>query len=459
MAVIYYATTFDALPGILESREIVPRGRTGVVCFTEIPESGPVVIAIETTKLPRPVTPVEYTVEWASRFEEHMRHIVGRDVQENLTNAGDADVKTILQEAALVAFVSRSHLKDWVSCYPGMPVSLGDAVVRVGVFEGHHVDAVSMLMGESVDVVKMRLPEGMTSTDIPMSHGMIKSVPVDVSKKTDRLNRLLPKHRAFVLAVAKVRKLKNIPEQIDQEQAGTIIEALVHCPKCESASIAYGPKPGVKWRGSAKCQACNEMFSAVGQRSHLYKLLKAETLILEAITGTYYHGSQYKFDRFDIAKIGMGHDQEGPGLYFSDNKDDAFRYAPRNGYEYTVELNMRKVVPIKGRVSAAILERVIRMNPNWRDNAINWDEDPVTGVRQAAQQYAAYSPNPHAAFQSVWYDFYRREPGLYLKNMVALGYDGVEVPRREGVKHVVVYNPDAIKIVSVHQKGVTTNAY
>jgi len=60
--------------------------------------------------------------------------------------------------------------------------------------------------------------------------------------------------------------------------------------------------------------------------------MKFDEYYLTESTGTFYHGSPYSFDRFDMNKVGTGDglNKYGFGLYFADNKDLAAYYATEN---------------------------------------------------------------------------------------------------------------------------------
>lgn len=161
----------------------------------------------------------------------------------------------------------------------------------------------------------------------------------------------------------------------------------------------------------------------------------------------YYHGSPKAFEKFDYKYLGTGKgwDQEGPGFYFTNSDKDVAHYGSN---VYKVKLKLRKVVPLKGRTKRKEVETMLRAAPDLADTLTNWDENPVRAFRMAVEAIMR-DENPHQAFQTVWYDFYRNDSAQYLKNMVdLLGYDGVVVPRTEGVIHVIVFSPDAIDRIS-----------
>ena len=60
--------------------------------------------------------------------------------------------------------------------------------------------------------------------------------------------------------------------------------------------------------------------------------MRFDEYYLTESAGTFYHGSPYSFDRFDMNKVGTGDglNKYGFGLYFADNKDLAAYYATEN---------------------------------------------------------------------------------------------------------------------------------
>lgn len=139
-----------------------------------------------------------------------------------------------------------------------------------------------------------------------------------------------------------------------------------------------------------------------------------------------------------------GHQQEGPGIYFSNSEKDARMY----GNVMKVELNFRKTVPVQGAIPRQEIETMMRQAPDLEDVLMDWGEDPNQAF-QAALQGMLQCTGPHDAFQQVWIDFYHRGnyDQEYLNNMVALGYDGVIVPK-DGVVHAIVFNPQTVQVIN-----------
>lgn len=177
--------------------------------------------------------------------------------------------------------------------------------------------------------------------------------------------------------------------------------------------------------------------------------------VMETPPKTFYHGSAGRIDRFDYQFIGQGHDQEGPGFYFSSDEEDAAAYARKDGAGgvlHSVELELRKAVPASGRISKAEIKQLILSAPNLDDTLTNWDENKDRAIKSVVASIMKFSKNPQDAFQTVWYDFYRNNPADYLREMVALGYDGAYIKKTNtiGCWHCVVFNPRAIRIVDAY---------
>lgn len=55
-----------------------------------------------------------------------------------------------------------------------------------------------------------------------------------------------------------------------------------------------------------------------------------------------YHGSKHKIEKFTDEFVGKGHDQEGPGIYLTSNKNDAWTYSEEN-YIYTIDADINNL--------------------------------------------------------------------------------------------------------------------
>lgn len=171
-----------------------------------------------------------------------------------------------------------------------------------------------------------------------------------------------------------------------------------------------------------------------------------------------YHGSPTKISKFTTEFLGEGHDQEGPGIYFTTSESDAGSYG---SYIHKAKLKPRKFVPNRGKINRKQIEKLIlraagaenlmdlqKMDMDkFYDSALsNFDENPLRAFQDAVDNVIKYSVSPHDAFQNVWITHYRYNPQAYLKNMVDLGYDGVKI-QKEGLDHYIIFNPEIIEIL------------
>jgi hypothetical protein len=161
-----------------------------------------------------------------------------------------------------------------------------------------------------------------------------------------------------------------------------------------------------------------------------------------------YHGSPHDFEAFTDEKVGNGHDQEGPGIYFSTDRVDANSHCRRFGYLYTVEAWFRKLVLDNRPARDREIETMIRAAPNLDEKLMDWDENYDVAFHKAMESIRRYD-TAREMFQTVWYDFYRYEAVTYVRNMVQLlGYDAAVVQKDNDINHYTVFNPKAIKLLT-----------
>jgi hypothetical protein len=165
----------------------------------------------------------------------------------------------------------------------------------------------------------------------------------------------------------------------------------------------------------------------------------------------WFHGTPSPFQRFDDSFIGRWDavDQEGPGHYFTDQKDVALGYASKNGtrgHLLTCELPNRDFIVAQTHLPTKLIKEGIARAPN-RDICLsNWDEDPVIAEKQAVMAVTRHvdgsKKNGIDTALSLWAEFYRGHPQDYVRFMAENGFNGI---RKDGL--LVVYNTPAIRIV------------
>jgi hypothetical protein len=165
---------------------------------------------------------------------------------------------------------------------------------------------------------------------------------------------------------------------------------------------------------------------------------------------TVYHGTTHAIDRFDPAFLGSGagHDQEGPGFYFTSDPRDAATYAlsAPHGEILTCDVVIADLVPTQRRALPRSTEWLLASSPDLAERLQDWGEDPRDAFRQALA-ICQDQGSAHESFQSVWFDFYRGYEAAYLERLCALGYSGV-VSEKTAAPHLIVFDPAAISVVS-----------
>lgn len=165
---------------------------------------------------------------------------------------------------------------------------------------------------------------------------------------------------------------------------------------------------------------------------------------------TFYHGSPIEIKEFNWNLTKNEVEQEGPGIYLTSSYDDAAFYGK---YIYEVSWDPKKLLSSskKSDVSSGIFNvlRLIKAAPNWKETTQNWDEEPEEGAQIAAEQFVESSDSFVVLYQFVSADFYRNNSIEFCKNISKL-YDGFIIPKVDGIKHAIVFDPATIKIKKVH---------
>ncbi len=164
----------------------------------------------------------------------------------------------------------------------------------------------------------------------------------------------------------------------------------------------------------------------------------------------FYHGTKASFDHFDLDFIGKGNDQNGPGFYFTDNIESAALYAGEHGTILACHLSPRKIIKSNGKVNISAARYILNHAPNLKDTLLNWDENFDVALRNALHSMIVEN-NPKETFERIWYDFYRDDAKLWALMMMKFQYDAIAIVAGEDV-HVIMLNPDRIKIVSKERK-------
>lgn len=164
---------------------------------------------------------------------------------------------------------------------------------------------------------------------------------------------------------------------------------------------------------------------------------------------TVYHGSRNgKFKHFEPEHLTGGTDQRGPGLYTTNDQDEAATY----GHMHHIRLDTSNFITPKTKVKKSVIKDLVHSSPHFEHAVSNWHEDPKVGAKMLIHSICK-SPNMHEALERTWYDAYHADNHAFLEN-VSMHYHGSVVHPdkfRPSHRHFIIWNGRAIK--SIHHEG------
>jgi hypothetical protein len=186
-------------------------------------------------------------------------------------------------------------------------------------------------------------------------------------------------------------------------------------------------------------------------------MLFTEYLLLEAvIPKIWFHGSPTKFEKFDskFAITKTSYAQMGPGFYLTNSKEDAESYGRKSKDGYIKEVTISSVKNIKtesSKIIPGLLEKLSEKIPDEEGVLSNWDENPIRARRELLKSIRESSKNIFELVLNVWKEYFYGYEEDFLKILIKNNIDGFLIKKRDGVEHLVVYNPDILKIEKVEQ--------
>jgi len=131
---------------------------------------------------------------------------------------------------------------------------------------------------------------------------------------------------------------------------------------------------------------------------------------------------------------------EGPGIYFSTNKDNALSY----GENITkIDLNNANILSKKSkRLTTKQIENILKgINRETLEGASqNWNENFNIGKKILINQIANHD-NPVDQLIDIWAEvYYRQNPNDFINLMARNGIDGIVIDRAGDTKHYIIYN-------------------
>lgn len=171
----------------------------------------------------------------------------------------------------------------------------------------------------------------------------------------------------------------------------------------------------------------------------------------------FYHGTNYEIKKFSDEFAGkVGPDAEGPGIYFTNSKENAMMWGK---LIYKVILNPRKTITNQKTSHAANKKDLKKLLDIKGEDYIlmrteNVELDKIMAINEAIK----YSETEDEVYHSIRQEQYSYAPQNFMRNMTKIGIDalilykkGFEFNDVNKVFHCLVYNPEIINIVDVEK--------
>lgn len=169
-----------------------------------------------------------------------------------------------------------------------------------------------------------------------------------------------------------------------------------------------------------------------------------------------FHGSNSLFDHFKIIENSEAIQKEGPGVYLTNDYDDAWGYG-KYIYEIEWNFNERSLISSKEISNSSVFykripyfKKLIKSAPDYKSTLQNWDENINIGMIKAIESFCEHSISWVDLYQNIWIDFYRYSGREFCEAMTL--YDGFIIERSSDIKHIIAFHSENIKIISVKDK-------
>jgi len=153
-----------------------------------------------------------------------------------------------------------------------------------------------------------------------------------------------------------------------------------------------------------------------------------------------YSGQKGKKPEFDLDKLGKGNDEHGPGFYFSTNKSDTYQYASPSGIIITADMSKLYITDANSNINEDDMYKLIDMAGDYKET---YYENGGTDDMLMGDTF-------HETINNIWYDIYTPEySGEFVYNLYKLGYDGMIYNAYDDVNHIVIYNTEKLKDITI----------
>jgi hypothetical protein len=162
----------------------------------------------------------------------------------------------------------------------------------------------------------------------------------------------------------------------------------------------------------------------------------------------YFRGIPTEFVPFRLKNLKNRDTKDGPGFYFTSEYEDACVYAERTGIVIEVRLFPQRFLSNEAKPDHTEVKELILAAEGYEAILETLDRDPEKALEKAINT-ACIGSSQKEAFLNIWYRFYQDKPLEYLKALIDMRYDGHISPTTITAQHIVIYNPDAIEIISI----------
>jgi len=175
----------------------------------------------------------------------------------------------------------------------------------------------------------------------------------------------------------------------------------------------------------------------------------------------WYHGAERRRTSWDLATIGQGNDEYGPGWYLTTREETAAGYAKApDGLVHVVQWQPgTKLLRREHRIRAQGLwhnyvTRLIKMAHDSENTVANFGEDPAQALR-AAVAAVLQRQFMHEVLLQIWIDFYRYSSAAWAENVLTVtGISGALIDRPNSYEPheewAVIWNPGALEILQAY---------
>lgn len=174
----------------------------------------------------------------------------------------------------------------------------------------------------------------------------------------------------------------------------------------------------------------------------------------ESIYKEVFSGRTVNSPNITLDYVGKGMDQSGPGLYFTNDLEEAKFYGK---YILVANLDISKALTDSKKPLLREVQYLIKNSPNKSNVLSDFGETEQEAMKEATESYMD-NDSMKDSYLTIANDFYRGSSAKYFCiNMAKLGYDGIIRQPNDGLKnesdeskniHYIMYNPKKIQLVA-----------